>query len=100
LPEVSEATRATVVVSRGHCITKGVMFCLGQLSQEGNHCCVKRTLNHQESDVLSEVSEAKRATVVVSRGHCINKRVMFCLRSVKPKGQPLLCQEDTVSPKE
>merc|ERR1711874_239570 len=69
-----DAMEATVVVSRGHYITKKAMFAKGH-------------------------SDAKRATLV-SRGHCITKRVRFCLRSVKPRGKPLLCLEDTVSPRE
>jgi len=97
LPEVSEAKTVTIVVSRGHCITKRVMFCLRSMKPRGQPLLCQEDTVSPRKRCLPEVSEAKRATVV-SRGHCITKRVMFCLRSVKPRGQLLLCQEGTVSP--
>jgi len=62
-------------------------------------CCVKRTLYHRECVVSPKASGDKKATVFVSKGHWITKMVMFRRRSVMPRGQPLLCQEDTVSPR-
>jgi len=121
----SDAKKATVFVSRGHYITKRVTFYQWpHWCQEGNRCCVKRTLYHQEGDVLPAatlmprgqpllcqkdtvpprgwcftcgLTEAKRATIVVSRGHYHQEGNVLPEVTLMPRGQPLLCQEDTIT---